>query len=140
MLALRALEEAAGRVKGPDLAERVGTTPGFVSQVVAPLVRAGWVRSDPGPSGGYVLTADLRAVSVLGVIETVEGATDSGRCVLVDRLCDDSGVCAMHSSWVRARAELLRELDATSIADAALCDMPESIETAESAVSIDPLR
>jgi Rrf2 family transcriptional regulator, iron-sulfur cluster assembly transcription factor len=115
--ALRVLADRAGRVKGPDLAEALGSTPGFVSQVVNPLVRQGWVRSDPGPSGGYSLVADLAAVSVLAVIEAIEGPTDSGRCVLVDRPCAEAGTCAMHVPWARARTLLLGELDATTVAD-----------------------
>ena len=118
--ALRSLAETGGRVKGPALAEAVGSTSGFVSQVLTPLVRAGWVRSDPGPSGGYSLAVDLGAVSVLAVIEAIEGPTDSGRCVLADRPCNTSGTCALHVPWLRARAQLLRELDGTSVAEASL--------------------
>lgn len=116
--AMQALAAATGRVKGPELAERVGSTSGFVSQVLTPLVRAGWVRSDPGPSGGYSLTVDLDDVSVLAVIETIEGPTDSGRCVLADRPCNDQGTCALHTPWLRARAQLRSQLDAMSVADA----------------------
>lgn len=116
--ALRSLADHRGRVKGPVLAETVGSTSGFVSQVLTPLVRAGWVRSDPGPSGGYSLAVDLGSVSVLAVIEAIEGPTDSGRCVLADRPCNEAGTCALHVPWLRARAQLLRELGATSVADA----------------------
>lgn len=118
--ALRSLADETGRMKGPALAEAVGSTSGFVSQVVNPLIRQGWVRSDPGPAGGYSLAVDLWTVSVLDVIETIEGPTDSGRCVLADRPCDESGTCALHIPWLRAQAELLRELDATSVAEASL--------------------
>lgn len=118
--ALQVLADASGRVKGPALAEAVGSTSGFVSQVMNPLVRLGWVRSDPGPSGGYSLAVELGSVSVLAVIEAIEGPTDSGRCVVADRPCNESGTCALHVPWLRARAQLLRELDATSVADAAL--------------------
>ena len=116
--ALQALAASSGRVKGPELAELVGSTSGFVSQVLTPLVRAGWVRSDPGPSGGYSLAADLAEVSVLAVIETIEGPTDSGRCVLADRPCNEQGTCALHTPWLRARAQLRSQLDAMSVADA----------------------
>ena len=120
MRALRVLADASDRVKGPALAEAVGSTSGFVSQVLNPLVREGWVRSDPGPSGGYSLGVDLTSVSVLDVIEAIEGPTDGGRCVLADRPCNESGTCALHVPWLRARAQLLRELDATSVADASM--------------------
>lgn len=126
VMALRSLGAANERVKGPELAERVGTTAGFVSQVLTPLVRAGWVRSDPGPTGGYSLTVDLADVSVLAVIEAVEGPTDSGRCVLLDRPCDESGYCALHVPWVRARGHLLRELAAVPVGDTTLHEPPDS--------------
>lgn len=115
--ALRVLADAGGRMKGPALAEAVGSTAGFVSQVVNPLVRRGWVRSDPGPTGGYSLAVDPAGISVLAVIEAIEGPTDSGRCVLVDRPCNEQGTCALHTPWLRARGHLLRELDAAPVLD-----------------------
>ena len=82
-LAVRSLQVLAAspeRLKGPELAEEVGSSSGFVSQVLTPLIRAGWVRSDPGPAGGYSLTADLDAVSVLAVIEAIDPiSTDVAR-------------------------------------------------------------
>lgn len=116
--ALRILAEAPERLKGPQLAERVGSTSAFVSQVLTPLVRVGWIRSEPGPAGGYSLVVDLETVSVLAVIETIEGPTDAGRCVLADRPCSEGGNCALHVPWLGARSRLMAELDATSVADA----------------------
>lgn len=121
---MQALAGAGARVKGPALAEAVGSTSGFVSQVLHPLVRQGWVRSDPGPSGGYSLSIGLGEVSVLAVIEAIEGPTLSGRCVLADRPCDATGTCALHVPWMRARSLLLSELAATSVADAVV---PEEV-------------
>ncbi len=120
MRALHELASASGRVKGPALAEAVGTTSGFMSQVLTPLVRRGWVSSDPGPAGGYTLEVELGEVSVLAVIEVVEGPTDSGHCVLADRPCTETGPCALHVPWLRARAQLLGELASTSVAAASV--------------------
>lgn len=118
MRALRVLADDGGRVKGPQLAASVGSTAGFVSQVLKPLVRAGWVHSEPGPAGGYSLDASVADVSLLAVIESVEGPTDSGRCVLADRPCHQTGTCALHEPWQRARQQLLGELAATSVTTA----------------------
>ncbi len=118
-LATRALLElavAGQRTKAAELAERVGTTPGFLSQALTPTVAAGWVRSDPGPTGGYTLVTDLHQVSVLDVIEAVEGPTDVGRCVLEDRTCHDGGPCALHQPWSRARTLLTQQLADSPIA------------------------
>ena len=107
---LRALDDGGRRMKAGELADRVASSAGFISQIAKLLVDAGWLRSDPGPSGGYVLAVDLAELSVLAVIEAVEGPTETGQCVLVNRACDDAGKCTLHDAWVAARAELLGEL------------------------------
>lgn len=105
------LSRADGRTKAAELAARVGTTTGYLTQVVAPLIEQGWVRSEPGPTGGYAADAAPKDVSVLDVVEAVEGPTDTGRCVVADRACADGGLCALHVPWSRARAALVAELE-----------------------------
>ncbi|NQV96716.1 MAG: Rrf2 family transcriptional regulator [Acidimicrobiaceae bacterium] len=121
-LAVRAMAFLGGtteRVKGSVLANELGSTSAFVAQVVGPLVKAGWVQSDPGPSGGYVNRVSLDELSVLDVIEVVDGVTDTGRCVVVDRLCDSESPCALHNAWSHARAELTKILGDMSLSDVA---------------------
>jgi Rrf2 family protein len=117
--ALVVLGRAGDRMKAPRLAEALGTTPGFVPQVIGPLVRCGWVRSDPGPAGGYRGAVDLGTISVLEVIEAVDGATDSGRCVVADRACASAAPCVLHVAWTSARAELVGQLGRTTLAEVA---------------------
>jgi hypothetical protein len=71
-------------LKGVELAERLETTPASCGQVLTPLVPAGWVRSDPGSSGGYGLGASVSGAGVLDAVEAVDGPTDDGRRVVQD--------------------------------------------------------
>lgn len=120
-LALRAIRELARRddiTKGAALAATIGTTPAFLAQALAPLVRAEHLRSDPGPTGGYRLLGSARRLSVRDVIELVEGRTPTDRCVLRDGPCAQTGHaprCALHDAWSAARASLLRELAAKPV-------------------------
>lgn len=116
--ALVALARSSGRLKSADLADALGTTPGFVPQVMGPLVQAGWVRSDPGPTGGYELAADLEELSVLEVIEAIDGPTENGRCVVAGGLCAARQPCSLHVAWASARQELVTSLGSTSVATA----------------------
>ena len=111
------LARSGGRMKSAELAEALGTTAGFVPQILGPLVERGWVTSVPGPTGGYEAAVATERLSVLDVIEAVEGPTVTGRCVLVDRPCNDAGHCALHQPWGRARAGLLDELARTTLAE-----------------------
>ncbi len=118
-LAARALLELARtgeRMRSAELADRVGTTPGFLSQAMTPLVGKEWVTSSPGRHGGYALVADPAAVSLLDVIEAVEGPTDRGQCVLEDRPCGRAAQCALHRPWSNARDQLTAELSRATLA------------------------
>jgi Rrf2 family protein len=113
--ALMTLASSGARHKASELAEELDTSAGFLSQAMTPLVGRGWVRSEPGRTGGYTATVSLDEVSVLDVVEAVEGQTDAARCVLEDRTCAGGGRCALHDAWAQARGHLLAELADTPL-------------------------
>jgi Rrf2 family protein len=112
--ALAHLEETGGST-GSALAAEIGTTLNYLPQVIKPLIVRGWIGSTPGPGGGYRLCVDLAEVSVLEVIEAVEGRTDDAQCVLRGAPCPAPEPCVLHDSWVKARGALLAELATTSL-------------------------
>jgi Rrf2 family protein len=116
-LSLRVLQALAtgGRWRAADIAAAVGSTTHYVARLAAPLTQAGWLRSTPGPTGGHELVADLGTISVLELIEAVEGPTDSGRCALVDRPCPSPEPCALHDAWIPAREALIARLASTPL-------------------------
>lgn len=118
MQAVALLSADGVRLKAPELAEALGSTAGFVAQVVGPLVKAGLVQSTPGPTGGYSLTAAAANANVLEVIEAVDGPTETGQCVARDLPCGVAGTCALHDAWAQARATLISVLAATPAARA----------------------
>ena len=113
---LRALE-GKGRVGRKELADQAGTSPGFLAQVMSPLVKAELVESKPGLAGGYALVGETCTISVLTLIEIMEGPVINGRCVLQGGDCPPEGSCSLHAAWSRARGALMEELDATTVAD-----------------------
>jgi len=119
-LALRAMQELSeesARVSGPELADALATTRQYLPQIVNPLVKARWVRSTPGPHGGYELLVPLEEISVLQLIEVMEGPTQNDTCVLNGEVCPGPEQCALHGAWQHARDVLLRELDGMSLAE-----------------------
>ncbi len=106
--ALQTLHETQSRLPGRKLAELIGTTTPFVSQVVTPLVQKGWLDSKPGPTGGYGLVADPTAITILEVVELIESPIANGKCVMAGGPCGDTDFCSVHDVWLDAR-EALRE-------------------------------
>jgi Rrf2 family protein len=113
---IRVLAARSGSMQGDELAASVGTTRGFLVQVMTPLVRARWVRSTPGPHGGYRVRGTLAGLTVLDVLEAAEGPIEGTVCVLEsERDCASSrstadGPCALHEPWLAARSALRAEL------------------------------
>ncbi|MDH3260410.1 MAG: Rrf2 family transcriptional regulator [Acidimicrobiia bacterium] len=118
-LAIRAIQTLRDgvRQKGAELAEVIGTTPQFIAQVMRPLVGQGWVTSEPGPTGGYTLRSGLGDISLLQLIEAMEGPTVDDRCVLRGIPCPPFEPCALHDAWARARNALLDELQGTPLSE-----------------------
>lgn len=98
-----------------ELAREIDTTQPFLPQVMSPLVKAGWVTSKRGPSGGYTLVADPDSISTLDLIEVVEGSTNTTTCVLRGGQCGRSPHCALHEPWKAARTALLEELSSVPV-------------------------
>lgn len=113
--ALKVLSRHAGQtVPGAVLSRESGAGQAQLSQVLSPLVGAGWVVSRTGPDGGYALAPKLRRLSVLEVVETLEGPLESGECLIAGRRCGSDDPCAFHDTWVTARASLAKSLARSS--------------------------
>jgi Rrf2 family protein len=91
-LAHLAREKPTAPVASHDMAAADGTPERFLLKVLKPLVDARVLRSQKGPSGGYVLARAPRDISVLEVVEAVDGpirgdapAVGSGAAATLDK-------------------------------------------------------
>ncbi len=124
---MQELRRRDDRVSGPDLADALDTTRQYLPQILNPLVKHRWVRSTPGPHGGYELLVGLEDVSVLELIEVMEGPTQDNRCVLNGETCPQVEPCALHVAWQHARGALTRELGSLSLSDAENADSSSAV-------------
>jgi Rrf2 family iron-sulfur cluster assembly transcriptional regulator len=117
--AVRYLDTHAGRVSGSEIAEAVGTSVPFLSQVLTPLVAEHWIDSRTGPTGGYALMDAGRDMSLLELVEAIEGPVIDGHCVLEGSDCDGTDPCALHTMWSGARSALMASLADVRVLDEA---------------------
>lgn len=116
--AMGALAPTDAACSREELATAIDTSPAFLAQVMTPLLRAGWVHSERGPGGGYRLTTPAERISLLDVIEAVEGETITGRCVLRSGPCPGTEACPIHEAWAAARTHLMDRLERVSVGEA----------------------
>lgn len=78
----------------------------FLPQVLADLQRAGLVEASPGRSGGYRLAKAATDISLLDVIEAVEGDSRRRTCVLRGGPCGLDGHCDVHGIFFDGQESL----------------------------------
>lgn len=88
------------------ISEAMGIPVRFLPQVLADLQRAALVEAAPGRSGGYRLTRPAQSITLLEVIEAVEGDTRRRSCVLRGGPCGVDGTCDVHDVFFRGQEAL----------------------------------
>jgi Rrf2 family protein len=101
----------------------------FLPQVLADLQRAGLIEAAPGRSGGYRLARDPAGLSLLEVIEAVEGDTRRRSCVLNSGPCGAEGSCDVHDVFYAGQEALRGTFARASLADLARRGQPAAADT-----------
>lgn len=118
--AIRAcLRLAAGdrQLSAREIAAATEVPERVLARVLAELAAAGVVEARIGRSGGYRLIRSSVDLTLLGLIEAIEGPSRSARCVLQQRACDPSRACAIHPVWAAAQSGIIDVLESTTLAD-----------------------
>jgi Rrf2 family protein len=89
----------------------------FLPSAMADLVAAGLVEGTTGRTGGYRLARTASTITLLDVIEAVEGDPRRTTCVLRGSPCLASGACDVHAVFAAAQEALLERLAATTLAE-----------------------
>jgi Rrf2 family protein len=89
----------------------------FLPSAMTDLARAGLVEATTGRSGGYRLARPASSISLLDVVEALDGDPRRRTCVLRGSPCLVSGTCDVHEVFAAAQEALLGELGGATLAD-----------------------
>jgi Rrf2 family protein len=103
-----------GRVSTQEIANRQNIPSPFLAKIVSQLSLSGLVTTYRGAGGGVSLARPPAEISLLQVIEALEGPVRLNRCAIQPSLCPRDGFCPIHSTWAQAQAELTSLLEATT--------------------------
>ena len=122
--AIRGLSELAGRgVNGPVMLDELvaGTDlpRDFLAKIFQKLVRAGILKSAKGRGGGFTLAKPQHDVTLIDIVEAIEGPQLLDACVVGLEKCNDTMPCAQHDLYKPIRQRLKDYLRTTTLADLA---------------------
>jgi Rrf2 family protein len=106
-------------LSAPRIAEEMDVPPRFLPQVMGDLLRAELVTSESGRAGGYRLARPASGISLLTIIEAVEGGSRRQTCVLRGGPCSEDGLCAVHAAFFAAEDALITALGGVTLANVA---------------------
>ncbi len=131
---LAVIDLACGAREGPvsarEISERRNIPGKFLEQLLVSLRRAGIVSAVRGAHGGFALARDARLLTVLDVVEALDGPLESPVCDAEQSGgCGRGTSCAASAVWWRATYALRGVLGSTTIAD--LATMQDQLDSAE---------
>lgn len=122
--AIRALAELAGRpadslVMLDDIVAGTDMPRDFLAKLFQKLVKGGVLRSSKGRGGGFALARPAYEISLMNVVESIDGPQLFDRCVVGLDRCTDEMPCPQHDLYKPIRHRLRDYLLTTTLADLA---------------------
>ncbi len=123
---LAALPDAA-TLPGKALAELHGISETYLLKQLQALTAAGLLESVPGPKGGYRLARHAGQISLLDLVQAIEGSDSAFRCTEIRargpaQLAGQprfATMCAINRAMLRAEVAWRESLRATTLAELA---------------------
>jgi Rrf2 family transcriptional regulator, iron-sulfur cluster assembly transcription factor len=119
--AIRALVHIAAVPAGEyalvrNVAAEAGIPAHFLAKILQDLARDGFLKSSKGPHGGFRLALPAEEITMLRIVDAVDGAGRYDRCIGGNPECNQRVACGMHDSWMELRSRIMDYLGGTSIA------------------------
>jgi Rrf2 family protein len=89
----------------------------FMAKSLQKLVHAGILISQRGAAGGVTLAQSASDVTLLSIIDAVDGSSFFDACVLGIGDCEAEKPCALHTQWDVWRQEMLGMYDAMRLSE-----------------------
>lgn len=105
------------RTATSTIAEEQKIPPSFLAKIISQLSIAGLLHTSRGARGGVTLARDPHEITLLEVIEAIDGPIQLNECVSDAAACSFEENCPLRPVWCEAQEELVTRLKASNFAD-----------------------
>jgi len=99
------------------IAEKQRIPPSFLAKIVSQLSIAGLLHTSRGARGGVSLARAPQEITLLEVIEAIDGPIQLNECVGDTGACSFDDDCPLRPVWCDAQEQLVNKLKGTNFAD-----------------------
>jgi Rrf2 family protein len=105
------------RVATSQVAKEQKIPSSFLAKIISQLSIAGLLHTSRGAQGGISLARNPEQITLLQVIEAIDGPIQLNVCVGREDVCALEGNCPIQSVWCDAQNELITKLRNTNFAE-----------------------
>lgn len=100
-----------------EIVERENLPGTYLEQLMVPLRKAGIVQAVRGARGGYTLARHPTEITVLSILEALEGPLNLADCPSGSGCCGKPDTCALQGLWEEGSRALAAVYGAISLAE-----------------------
>lgn len=100
-----------------EIAMAVDVPQTFLAKIFQQFSKTGIVKSFRGTGGGFLLAGPPENITLLQVVEAVEGPILPNRCVLKPGECERDSFCTVHPVWLKVQHQVRDILSDVTLKD-----------------------
>ena len=105
------------RASTSKIAQEQHIPPSFLAKIISQLSVAGLLHTSRGARGGVSLARDPKDITMLDVVEAIDGPILLNECVADSHGCKFDQDCPMREMWCEIQDDLVERLSGTTFAD-----------------------
>jgi len=98
-----------------DISFNVDVPLALLAKIFQHLNKVGLVRSYRGAGGGFQLARPPKAISLLEIIEAVDGPIAMNRCMIAQGICGRESYCSVHPVWTKIQQKMKADLSRVNL-------------------------
>ena len=104
------------RAATSHIAQEQHIPPSFLAKIISQLSIAGLLQTSRGARGGVMLAKQPEEITLLDVVESIDGPIALNECVTDENGCSFGEDCPLRPIWCDAQEELVNRLKSTNFA------------------------
>lgn len=108
--------DPAQRAATSRVAKEQKIPPSFLAKIISQLSIAGLIHTSRGARGGVVLARKPKDITLLDVIEAIDGPIRLNECVNGSSICTFDDDCPLKPIWCDVQEDLVKRLKGTNFA------------------------
>lgn len=102
-----------------ELTKKLSIPYHFLAKILQGLTRKGILISHKGPAGGFKLASPAKEITMLQIVEAIDGLSILENCVFGFPNCSSDEPCAAHPEWEQIRDKIKNMLATKNIQEMA---------------------